>query len=39
MHYNTFDLIACAPEDFVSGIKPLGVEGIALDFGESYELN
>jgi L-ascorbate metabolism protein UlaG (beta-lactamase superfamily) len=39
MHYNTFDLIACNPEDFVNGIKPLGVEGVALGFGESYQLN
>lgn len=39
MHYNTFDLIACDPEDFVNGIKPLGVEGIVLGFGESCELN
>lgn len=39
MHYNTFDLIACDPGDFVNGIKSLGVEGIVLGFGESYELN
>lgn len=39
MHYNTFDLIACDPADFVDGIKSLGVEGIALGFGESYQLN
>ncbi len=39
MHYNTFDLIACNPGDFVDGIKPLGVEGIVLGFGESCELN
>ena len=39
MHYNTFDLIACDPGDLVNGIKPMGVEGIILPFGESYELN
>jgi hypothetical protein len=39
MHYDTFDLIACDPRDFANGIKPLGVEGIILGFGESYELN
>ena len=39
MHYNTFDLISCDPKEFVKGIKPQGVEGIVLDFGESYELN
>lgn len=39
MHYNTFDLIACDPCDFRDGIKPLGVEGIILECGESYELN
>lgn len=39
MHYNTFDLIACDPGDLVKGIKPMGVEGIILPFGESYELN
>ncbi len=39
MHYNTFDLLACDPGEFVRGIKKHGVEGIILDFGESYELN
>jgi L-ascorbate metabolism protein UlaG (beta-lactamase superfamily) len=39
MHYNTFDLIACDPNNFVKGIKPSGTEGIILNFGESYELN
>ncbi len=38
MHYNTFDLIACDPKDFTDGIKPLGAEGVILNFGESYEL-
>lgn len=39
MHYNTFDLIACDPKEFVKGIEPLGVEGIVLEPGQSYELN
>ena len=39
MHYNTFDLIACDPNDFIEKIKQFGVEGIVLKFGESYELN
>jgi L-ascorbate metabolism protein UlaG (beta-lactamase superfamily) len=39
MHYNTFDLIACDPQDFAKGVKQLGTEGIILNFGESYELN
>lgn len=38
MHYNTFDLIACDPQEFASGVKPLGTEGVILNFGESYEL-
>jgi len=38
MHYNTFDLIACDPADFIKKIKQLGVEGIVLKPGESYEL-
>jgi len=39
MHYNTFDLIACDPNDFASRVKPMGVEGIVLKPGESYNLN
>jgi L-ascorbate metabolism protein UlaG (beta-lactamase superfamily) len=39
MHYNTFDVIACDPNDFVKRIKPMGVEGIILKPGESYNLN
>lgn len=39
MHYNTFDIIKSDPQAFVKGIKPLGVEGIILKPGESYELN
>jgi len=39
MHYNTFDLIACDPNEFVGKIKKLGTDGIVLKFGESYELN
>jgi len=39
MHYNTFDLIATDPEDFVGKIKPLGSEGIILKAGESYNLS
>ena len=39
MHYNTFDVIACDPRNFVEGIKRLGTEGVILNCGESYELN
>ena len=39
MHYDTFDMIACDPGDFVRKIKPMGVEGIVLKQGESYDLN
>jgi len=39
MHYNTFDLLACNPEDFVAGVEKFGTEGIVLKYGESYELN
>jgi len=39
MHYNTFDLIAADPREFVDKIKPLGAEGIILKPGETYELN
>jgi L-ascorbate metabolism protein UlaG (beta-lactamase superfamily) len=38
MHYGTFDLVASNPLEFVDRIKPLGVEGIVLKPGESYEL-
>ena len=38
MHYNTFDLVAADPNDFVKRIKPLRAEGIILKPGESYEL-
>jgi L-ascorbate metabolism protein UlaG (beta-lactamase superfamily) len=39
MHYNTGPLIAADPNDFAARIKPLGVEGIILNPGESYNLN
>jgi L-ascorbate metabolism protein UlaG (beta-lactamase superfamily) len=39
MHYNTFDLIARDPGEFVEGIKPFGAEGVVLKPGESYDLN
>jgi len=39
MHYNTFDLVAADPREFVNKIKPLGAEGIILKPGETYELN
>ena len=39
MHYNTFDVIACDPKNFVEGIKRLGTKGVILNCGESYELN
>jgi L-ascorbate metabolism protein UlaG (beta-lactamase superfamily) len=39
MHYNTFDMIASNPKEFVDKIKPLGTEGIILKPGETYKLN
>jgi L-ascorbate metabolism protein UlaG (beta-lactamase superfamily) len=39
MHYNTFDLIACDPQEFVDMIKPQSVEGIILKPGETCDLN
>jgi L-ascorbate metabolism protein UlaG (beta-lactamase superfamily) len=39
MHYNTFDLIACDPKEFVDNVRPLGAEGIILKPGQTYELN
>jgi len=39
MHYNTFDLIACNPDEFVKGIMKFGVDGAILKPGESYQLN
>jgi L-ascorbate metabolism protein UlaG (beta-lactamase superfamily) len=39
MHYNTFDLIATNPSEFVDKIAPLGAQGIILKAGESYNLN
>lgn len=38
MHFNTFDLIAADPKEFVEGIRSLGSEGIILNCGESYDL-
>ena len=38
MHYNTFDLIACNPDDFIKGLKKIGLEGIILKPGESHDL-
>ena len=39
MHYNTNELIKADPDDFAKRIKLLGVEGIILKPGESYNLN
>ena len=38
MHYNTFPIIPADPNEFVKKLEPLGVKGIAMNFGETIEL-